>query len=101
MPLRTSSREISRTGSGLQGRNAVQRRRVALSNTAAVAAFLGVVSEYLADEYSLADIATFPWLSGAARMGVAIEPYPNLARWEQAIKARPAVTRAFAAKIKP
>ncbi|WP_438035835.1 glutathione S-transferase family protein [Sorangium sp. So ce204] len=58
-------------------------------------------SEYLADEYSIADIATFPWISGAARMGVALEPYPNLARWEQAIKARPAVARAFAAKIKP
>ena len=36
-----------------------------------------------------------------ARMGIALDPYPNLARWEQAIKARPAVTRAFEAKIKP
>jgi GST-like protein len=58
-------------------------------------------SEHLADEYSIADIATFPWISGATRLGVDTAPYPNLARWEQAIKARPAVTRAYAAKIKP
>ncbi|WP_437592313.1 glutathione S-transferase C-terminal domain-containing protein [Sorangium sp. So ce1000] len=58
-------------------------------------------SEHLPDEYSIADIATFPWISGATRLGVDTAPYPNLARWEQAIKARPAVTRAYAAKIKP
>lgn len=59
-------------------------------------------AEYLGDEYSIADISTFTWVSMAAtRMGVTLDPYPNLARWVGTIEARPAVTRALAAKIKP
>ena len=51
-------------------------------------------SEYLAgDEYSIADIASFPWLRGADARGVRIEEYPNVKRWFDAIAARPAVQR--------
>jgi GST-like protein len=51
-------------------------------------------SEYLAcDEYSIADMASFPWMRGAEARGVNIEEYPNVKRWFDAINERPAVQR--------
>jgi GST-like protein len=47
---------------------------------------------YLAGEdYSIADIATFPWLRFPERRGVNLADYPNVRRWFEAIDARPAV----------
>jgi GST-like protein len=49
---------------------------------------------YLAgDQYTVADIATFPWLRGHERQGVNLDDYPHLKRWYQEIDARPAVQR--------
>ena len=49
---------------------------------------------YLAgDEYSIADIAVFPWMRGSETRGVNIAEYPNVERWFNAINARPAVQR--------
>jgi GST-like protein len=49
---------------------------------------------YLAgSEYTIADIATFPWLRSWKNQGVDIEEYPNLKRWFDGIAARPAVQR--------
>ena len=45
------------------------------------------------DEYTIADIAIFPWLRGADARGVNIEEYPNVKRWFDKISARPAVQR--------
>ena len=53
-------------------------------------------AEYLAGEYSIADIATYPWLRAPDRQGVAIGEFPNVARWRAAIEARPAVARGLA-----
>jgi GST-like protein len=51
-------------------------------------------SEWLGgDEYSIADIATFPWLRSWKNQGVVLEEYPNLQRWFETIDARPAVQR--------
>ena len=50
-------------------------------------------AEYLAGEYGIADIATFPWLRYWEKQGVILSDYPNVARWFQAIEARPAVQR--------
>jgi GSH-dependent disulfide-bond oxidoreductase len=58
-------------------------------------------AEYLAGDYSIADIATYPWVSSPERVELSLEAYPNVGRWVSAIRARPAVTRAYAAKIKP
>ncbi len=49
---------------------------------------------YLAgDEYSIADIATFPWVRGPERRGIDLAAYPAVKRWHDAIAARPAVMR--------
>jgi GST-like protein len=55
--------------------------------------------EYLAGAYSIADIASFPWIYRYEWQGIALEDYPNVARWFKAIKARPAVQRGI--KVPP
>ena len=51
-------------------------------------------SEYLAGaDYSIADIATFPWVRNPARRGIDLADYPHVQRWHDAIAARPAVMR--------
>jgi GST-like protein len=53
---------------------------------------LGEVA-YLAGEYSIADVATYPWVARHEWHKVALADFPNVARWYDAIGARPAVTR--------
>ena len=54
-------------------------------------------SPYLAgDEYSIADIATFPWVRNPDRRGIELSAYPAVQRWHDAIAARPAVERGVA-----
>jgi GST-like protein len=53
-------------------------------------------SEYLAGEYSIADIATFPWTRSYANQGVDPAQYPHFKRWFDAMAARPAVQRGLA-----
>ena len=51
-------------------------------------------SEWLGGaEYSIADIATFPWLRSWQNQGVVIDEHPHLKRWFDTIAARPAVQR--------
>jgi glutathione S-transferase/GST-like protein len=47
--------------------------------------------EYLAGEYSIADIANFAWVRTWKWSGVPIDDLPNLTRWVETIRARPAV----------
>jgi GST-like protein len=47
------------------------------------------------EDYSIADIATFPWTANHKMHGVDLDKMPNLARWYNAIMARPAVQRAL------
>lgn len=49
--------------------------------------------EWLAGDYSIADIANFPWLRSSERQGVTLADYPNVQRWFDAIATRPAVER--------
>ena len=51
---------------------------------------------YLAGEYSIADIATYPWLRPHKLQGQNLEDFPNLKRWYEAIEARPAVRKGMA-----
>jgi GST-like protein len=52
-------------------------------------------SEWLGgNEYSIADMATMPWMRAPERQGVDIEQFPALKGWRERIAARPAVKRA-------
>jgi GST-like protein len=50
-------------------------------------------AEYLAGEYSIADIANFTWIGVLPFFNLALDRWPNLRRWHAAIAARPAVQR--------
>ena len=50
-------------------------------------------SEYLYQDYSVADIAVFPWTARYEWQGIELDEFPNVKRWYQAIEARPAVQR--------
>jgi GST-like protein len=53
-------------------------------------------SDYFAGgEYSIADMAIYPWLVSHERQGQRLEDFRNLARWYEKIAARPAVQRAL------
>jgi len=49
--------------------------------------------EFLAGDYSIADIAAFPWVMPYRGLGNDLDRFANLRRWFDAIKARPAVQR--------
>jgi len=49
--------------------------------------------EFLGGDYSIADIASFPWVAGYKRFGTSLDPFPNLRRWFDAIKMRPAIRK--------
>jgi GSH-dependent disulfide-bond oxidoreductase len=49
--------------------------------------------DYVAGDYSIADMAIFPWMRYGDRRGVNVDEFPNVKRWFEAINARPAVQR--------
>jgi GST-like protein len=57
---------------------------------------LGAVPWLGGEDYSIADIATFPWTRNHDAQGVSFSDKPNLKRWFDAIAARPAVKAALA-----
>ena len=61
---------------------------------------LGVLEKRLAgreyllgDDYTIADMASWPWVLIARPLGQTLEEFPNVRRWRQAIKERPAVQK--------
>ena len=52
-------------------------------------------TEYVAGDYSIADIAIWPWISRFAWQSITFADYPNVKRWYLAIAARPAVRRGW------
>lgn len=52
--------------------------------------------EFLAGNFSIADIASFPWMRNHQRFGLDIADYTNVGRWLETIGARPAVQRGLA-----
>ena len=50
-------------------------------------------AEYLAGDYSIADIATYPWVARHEWHKVALADFPSVERWYKTISARPAVAR--------
>jgi GST-like protein len=51
--------------------------------------------EFVADDYSIADIAIWPWVSRYEWQTVDLVQYPNVKRWYTAIASRPAVQRGY------
>ncbi|BAY31899.1 glutathione S-transferase-like protein [Nostoc carneum NIES-2107] len=51
--------------------------------------------EFVAGDYSIADIAAYPWIVPYESQNQKLEDFPNLQRWFEAIKARPATIRAY------
>ena len=49
--------------------------------------------EYLAGEYSIADIAAWPWVNACGWAGIDLEAFGNLGRWHATVGERPAVIR--------
>ena len=49
--------------------------------------------DFLAGDYSIADIASFPWVLPYRRLGNDLDNFPNLRRWFDTLKERPAVQR--------
>jgi GST-like protein len=65
----------------------LQRMHRVLDRRLSEAAFLA------GPDYSMADIATFPWVRNPDRRGIDLGDYPNVKRWHDVIAVRPAVQR--------
>ena len=50
--------------------------------------------DYIAGDYSITDIACWPWVVPHERQGQSLEDFPNVKRWFERVSARPAVQRA-------
>jgi len=51
---------------------------------------------FVAGDYSIADMAAYPWIVPYERQNQNLDDFPHLKRWFEAIKARPATERAYA-----
>ena len=55
-----------------------------------------VGKSYIADHYSIADIACYPWIAPHVDQGQDLDDYPHLKRWFESLQSRPAIARAYA-----
>ncbi len=53
--------------------------------------------DYLAGDYSIADMACYPWVAIWKRLQQSMDEFPHLMRWIERVRARPAVDRAYKA----
>ncbi len=52
--------------------------------------------DFIAGEYSIADMACYPWITGYGAQGQKLSDFPNIERWFNAIKERPGTIAAYA-----
>lgn len=50
---------------------------------------------YICGDYSIADMACYPWTVPYERQGIVLDDYPQVRRWHERLAARPAVARAY------
>lgn len=77
--------------------NEVRRLHGVMDKRLSASAYLG------GDSYSIADMASYPWIGAYDTLPVDFAAFPHLKRWHDAIAARPATRRAFAlrAQVNP
>lgn len=51
--------------------------------------------DFIAGDYSIADMAIWPWITRYERLLISLDEYPNVQRWYRTISARPAVVKGF------
>ena len=51
--------------------------------------------EFVAGDYSIADIAAYPWIVSHEHQSQNLDDFPHIKRWFETIKARPATIRAY------
>ena len=59
---------------------------------------LGDAAYLAGDDYSIADMACYPWINVYDKAPLDLEPYENLRRWQDVIRARPAVQKVYATR---
>lgn len=74
---------------------ALRRYRGEFERSLAVLEHQLIGRDYLFDDYSIADMAIFPWAFISKPLGVDLTKFPNVAAWRQRIKSRPAVRAAI------
>lgn len=74
--------------------NEVRRLHGVMDKRLAQTAYLG------GEAYSIADMASYPWIGAYDTLPVDFDAFPNLKRWHDAITARPATQRAYALREK-
>lgn len=74
--------------------NEVRRLHGVMDKRLAQTAYLG------GEAYSIADMASYPWIGAYDKLPVDFSAFPNLKRWHEAIAARPATQRAYALREK-
>lgn len=52
--------------------------------------------EFICGDYSIADVATFPWVASYEFQGLTLDHHPDLKRWFETVNQRPAVKRGMA-----
>jgi GSH-dependent disulfide-bond oxidoreductase len=57
---------------------------------------LGKTGAFIAGDYSVADIACFPWIMTHKRQGLSLDEFPDLKRWFATVRARPQVQAGLA-----
>jgi GST-like protein len=58
-------------------------------------------AEYMAEDYSIADMAVWPWVRATRAIAMPLDDYPNVVRWFAAVGERPAVIRGTEVKNAP
>ena len=53
-------------------------------------------NEFICEDYSIVDIATFPWVATYDFQGLTLDNHPHLKRWFEVVQARPAVAKGMA-----
>ena len=82
------------------GENSLRDRALPRRGGAALSACstrqLGKTGAYVAGDYSIADIACFPWTMTHKAQGFTLDDYPNVKRWYAEVRARPQVQAGLA-----